>query len=1842
MKAGFFAQLKTLLWRNILLKRRNKGQLFQILIVIKSAVQPDVKPAAKFPVNHLADFPFHTSRPVFVTAPSGFDVDTTMAKISARLNGTQFLQYQTFTSQQEAEDKYLNSSQSDPVGIMFGYKSASEGGMNYAIRMSPGASVASDQVFTKDQGDCREDNADGASRYGCDVNKYLVSGFAQLQSAINQVLTEKETSSTLPSTEVDVQMMPKDEYTPNLTVLLTISSIYFVLAYTFFINFLTVNLVAEKEKKIREGMLMMGLRNSVFWLSWSLLYFVLILVVTVLITYFAVTADFFENSNPFLLFLLLMLYGMTIIALAFLLTPFFNKAKPAGLVASFSTLLLSMMYLVVSQTRMYTNDGIEYDVPVPAQWAMCLLSPCALALALDKGIYLDIVKGGMNFDTINEGFFPLYAPLVMLLVDVILYFLLAIYLDHVIPGEFGPRYSPLYFLQWSYWFPKQHSSYRMNGRSQGDNEDVITGPNIEPVLADMRSKCTLRIRDITKIFKSKKVTTTAVMRKTTLINMLTGVVPPTSGTATINGLDVTSSGDMEEIRTMCGICPQHNILYDELTAEEHLQIFAGIKGVPTDKMASEVSQSLKDVDMSDQAAVRSSKLSGGQKRKLSVAMALIGDPKIIFLDEPTAGMDPYSRRHLWSLLKKSKEGRVILLTTHFMDEADILADRKVIVSKGKLQCVGSSLFLKNRFGIGYHLNMVVKPGCNHETVTAFLQSHVTGIEFQRSHGKELAYTIPLAEVANFAKEMEEVAENEDAVGNPSCNNPANNLTQLGKSPDQNHTAVRSPAVAPKEVLPTVQDDRNRTLQCFLVMMKLRFKILNRSMESLILIIVLPIGLVASALSTSKTVSTDVDLPKPVQLTAAMYAQPQGLAYRALPDYLLVDTVNDATSQNFSDALNATYSVVKYHSGSVSLPHYVGTTIRAFDSTTGMLKSYIALYNDSAVHSLPAIINAISNVVLQLKLGSSSSKNIITYSLPWPDKNKRRFKMSSGSTSSTMIMGIAFTLVAPAFAAGAVSDRQCKSQLRISGMSFHMYWGTTFLFSLLVYLIPATACLTLVLRMQVPSLSTTGAVVMLILLFVTFIPACLMLSLVCSFFFENFETAQAVLANVFMMAGLIPYMAVSISDIFGWEHATTLHYIFLFIDPVYSIFGGFYYIDKVYFKALFMETETTVGDYFLFENKILICLLANLLDLFVGYLLLRILDVRSNGGSIRDALSFGFSNLIQDTPEDNTDRIMGEDEDVAKERERVEMLERSGAGGELRKVFIKNGSKQCWKKTEADEMKVAVRNLSFAVNKGEVFGLLGPNGAGKTTALSMMTGEVHPTQGKVVVANHQIHSNMSDALQWLGFCPQHDPLWDQVTLGEHFEVYAAELSGGTKRKLCYAMSMLGNPRVVLLDEPSTGMDPKSKRFLWDTISSSFEGQDRGAILTTHYMEEADALCTRVAIMVNGQMECLGPTQHLKSKYGSGYLLEVKLGGSGGATNEMLEQRVQEFERHLMTLFPNATCLESFAERAQYKIPSEDVGMLSATFTALESTKQTHRVEEYSFSQSTLEQVFLNFAKKQLEEGEDIENLEIKDPAARALSSANQRKMQTTCWPIYLQAVSDGSTKIFIMMIKEYRICMPLSVEEYRIGQLFMIAKHSHEQSEKGEGVEVVKNEAVEDPAHGRGQYTEKRCSFIPKFSIHIETRYEDNNGTSENCLGLSEDELQQREVDFVDIAFDELPAKHYKEAEDLRVFKSQKTGRGPLEEGWRERTEPIMCSYKLARVKFEVFGLQTKVESFTHKSVRDILLLGHRQAFAWIDDWYGLGIDDIREYEEKMNKETNQKVLAGRGRHSRSSTASTSE
>ena len=253
---------------------------------------------------------------------------------------------------------------------------------------------------------------------------------------------------------------------------------------------------------------------------------------------------------------------------------------------------------------------------------------------------------------------------------------------------------------------------------------------------------------------------------------------------------------------------------------------------------------------------------------------------------------------------------------------------------------------------------------------------------------------------------------------------------------------------------------------------------------------------------------------------------------------------------------------------------------------------------------------------------------------------------------------------------------------------------------------------------------------------------------------------------------------------------------------------------------------------------------------------------------------------------------------------------------LRKIYT-NG---CCSKPENDI--VAIKNLNFAIKPGECFGLLGLNGAGKTTTFKCITQELGQDNGKIYVNNKDISGHFSELNELFGYCPQFDAIFELLSVYENLEFYASikgikkdsisllvnamikemaldeftdkiagRLSGGNKRKLSVAISMLCNPPIILLDEPSTGMDPEARRFMWSVIHKmSTKGRKSSVIMTTHSMDEAETLCKRMGIMVNGEFVCMGKANQIKDKYGFGYEADVRI-------KPMNEQQKKEiFEKY----------------------------------------------------------------------------------------------------------------------------------------------------------------------------------------------------------------------------------------------------------------------------------------------------------------------------------------------------------
>uniref|UniRef100_A0A672UQS1 Cholesterol transporter ABCA5 n=1 Tax=Strigops habroptila TaxID=2489341 RepID=A0A672UQS1_STRHB len=1042
--------------------------------------------------------------------------------------------------------------------------------------------------------------------------------------------------------------------------------IYLVIAFSPFGYYLAIHIVAEKERKLKEFLKILGLHDTAFWLSWVLLYISLIFVMSILMAVIATASSLFPQSSAFVIFLLFFLYGVSSVSIPDLTE--FSHPIPMELFPFPSDLVLPIK-------ASGTNTA-----SVGAIGSGCLTHPHPIPRVFSSlGCCTGLNKSAV---TVKKLAFSLCYP-----------------------GEFGLRRTPFFFMKPSFW-SKHRKNYKELYESSV-NGSLSFSEIVEPVPLEFQGKEAIRISCVQKTFRKKGETVEALRNlsfdiyegqitallghsgtgKTTLMNILCGLCPPTDGFVSVYGHKVSEIDEMLEVRQIAGVCPQSDIHFDILTVEENLSIFAAIKGIPQNDLIQEVQKVLLDLDMQPIRDNQAKKLSGGQKRRLSVGVAVLGNPKVLLLDEPTAGMDPCSRHIVWNLLKNRKADRVTVFSTHFMDEADILADRKAVISQGMLKCLGSSLFLKSKWGIGYRLSMHIDAYCNTEATTSLIRQHIPAASLLQENDEQLVYTLPLKDMDKFAGLFSDLD-------------------------THSHLGVITYGVS----MTTLED----------VYLKLE-------------------------------VEAEIDQA----------------------DYSVFN------SQQVQDEMDT-------------------------KSLDDMEQSLLMLSETKAP--------AMSNTALWKKQVSTIAK---VHFLSLKRENKCvRIK--------------AYT------------------QLKIAGLYPSAYWtgqavvDLPLFFSILILMIGSLFAFHYGVYFYKPFLSLQ------IFCLIGYVPSVVLFTYVVSFTFKKVQNTKE------------------------------------FWSFIFSVVSSFTLVLPQLFYCPYLQ-----------------CV--------VWLFLLRCFELKNGGRTVRED-PFFRSVSFPDVPRDEN-----EDEDVKAERLRVQEVLSSPKSEEMPAILVSSLHKEFDERKEfllgRKIKKVATNHVSLCVKKGEILGLLGPNGAGKSTLINMLVGEIEPTSGQV--------------LKFVGYCPQTNPLWPDITLQEHFEIYGAikgmspsdvkevvkrissaldlkdhlqkttkKLGVGLKRKLCFALSMLGNPRVTLLDEPSTGMDPKAKQHMWRAIRAAFKNKERAAILTTHYMEEADAVCDRVAILVSGQLRCIGTVQHLKSKFGRGYFLEMKLKETADV------QQVEYLQSQILHIFPNA--------------------------------------------------------------------------------------------------------------------------------------------------------------------------------------------------------------------------------------------------------------------------------------------------------------------------------------------------
>ncbi|XP_053447493.1 retinal-specific phospholipid-transporting ATPase ABCA4 isoform X1 [Nycticebus coucang] len=561
--------------------------------------------------------------------------------------------------------------------------------------------------------------------------RYIWGGFAYLQDMVEQGITRSQAQAQVPI-GIYLQQMPYPCFVDDsfMIILNRCFPIFMVLAWIYSVSMTVKGIVLEKELRLKETLKNQGVSNAVIWCTWFLDSFSIMSMSIFLLTIFIMHGRILHYSDPFVLFLFLLAFATATIMQCFLLSTFFSKASLAAACSGviYFTLYLPHILCFTWQDRLTAQ----------LKMTVSLLSPVAFGFGTEYLVRFEEQGLGLQWSNIGKSpvegdEFSFLMSMKMMLLDAALYGLLAWYLDQVFPGDYGTPLPWFFLLQESYWLGGEGCSTREE-RALERTEPVteeMEDPEYPEGIYDSFFERELPglvpgvcVKNLVKVFEP--YTRPAVDRlnitfyenqitaflghngagKTTTLSILTGLLPPTSGTVLIGGKDIETS--LDAIRQSLGMCPQHNILFHHLTVAEHILFYAQLKGRSWEEAQLEMEAMLEDTGLHHKRNEEAQDLSGGMQRKLSVAIAFVGDAKVVVLDEPTSGVDPYSRRSIWDLLLKYRSGRTIIMSTHHMDEADLLGDRIAIISQGRLYCSGTPLFLKNCFGTGFYLTLVRK------------------------------------------------------------------------------------------------------------------------------------------------------------------------------------------------------------------------------------------------------------------------------------------------------------------------------------------------------------------------------------------------------------------------------------------------------------------------------------------------------------------------------------------------------------------------------------------------------------------------------------------------------------------------------------------------------------------------------------------------------------------------------------------------------------------------------------------------------------------------------------------------------------------------------------------------------------------------------------------------------------------------------------------------------------------------------------------------------------------------------------------------------------------------------
>ncbi|OWK64540.1 Retinal-specific ATP-binding cassette transporter, partial [Lonchura striata] len=1562
--------------------------------------------------------------------------------------------------------------------------------------------------------------------------RYIWGGFAYLQDMIEHGIIKTQTSTEVPL-GIYLQQMPYPCFVDDV-FMITLNRafpIFMVLAWIYSVSMTVKSIVLEKEMRLREAMKNRGITNGVIWCTWFLDSFSMMAVSTLLLTALIMHGQVLHYSNPLLFFLFLLTFTTATIMQCFLFSTFFSKANLAAACSGviYFTLYLPHIVCFVWQDRLTVNLKIlagtmgYHSLGISLCWNPIGLVPEAQKLRKQQ---LLMVRDCHHWESWQ-------VPLNLECRAIIRVIREKCPESEGVDQKTTEREKNESNTNKSEEPEKTEEKSDGQGKKDGKNKQCKHKREKEPgeqgkPKTDVQDKDEINIntffepeptglipgvciQNLVKIFANRPKPAvdginitfyegqiTAFLGhngagKTTTMSILTGLFPPTSGTVLVGGLDIQTH--MDSIRHRLGMCPQHNILFNHLTVAEHILFYSQLKGRSREEAEQELETMLEDMGLTHKRNEEAQNLSGGMQRKLSVAIAFVGEAKVVVLDEPTSGVDPYSRRSIWDLLLKYRPGRTIILSTHHMDEADILGDRVAIISQGKLFCSGSPVFLKNCFGSGFYLTLVRKmrttkmgratsfcscgsqcscscSSCVHggeegapeleldgdlNELAEVIHHHIPEAKLIESIGQELIYLLPNKNFKqrSYASLFRELEETLDDLGLSSfgvsdtpleevflkvtaesnsemqkTGDTQENGSALGKTPTENKSAEQTalktndasqmPVGRPGDQNEGRGSRQYKGFQLVHQQMKAllikRFHHASRSHKDFLAQVVLPASFVLLSLVLTVIIPPFGEYPA-LTLHPWIYGQQFTFFSNERPGNEQMVSLTHAflnkpgfgirCMKNQPLFLKSKYWVNEQRYGGISiggrLPvlHVSGDQIVNFLSDLGRMINVTGVwFNNKGWHAMVSFLNVANNAILRANLRTGQDPEeygITAINHPLNLTKEQLSEVTVLTTSVDAVVAIcvifAMSFIPASFVLYLIQERVTKAKHLqfVSGVSPVTYWLTNFMWDIMNYALSAGMVVAIFTGFNKKAYASPANLPVLVALLLLYgIPSTAYVTLSCinlfvginssaiTFILELFENNPG---EEFFPSSTVGFLQqeTALHELLQQESISQATVLCKLLQcesiPQAIVLPRLLQHRSLFHRSLLKFNKTL-------KNVLLVlphfCLGRGLIDLAMNQ---AVTEVYARFGEERvsdpfqwdfvgknlvamalQGVVFFFLNLLMQHrlfstrwfAETAMSPIINEDEDVAEERKR-----------------IMNGGN----KTDILQLQELTK----------CFGLLGVNGAGKTTTFKMLTGDTDVTSGDAVVAGSSILTHISNVHQNMGYCPQFDAIDDLLTGREHLYLYArlrgvpaeeikrvaewgiqklglplyadhlaGTYSGGNKRKLSTAIALIGCPPLILLDEPTTGMDPQSRRLLWDSIVGVLR-DGRAVVLTSHSMEECEALCTRLAIMVQGTFKCLGTIQELKYKFGDGYIVTLKI----KAPKSGLPPDPAPAEKFIRINFPGSLQREKHYNMLQYQICSSS---LAKIFRLIISNKENLHIEEYSVSQTTLDQVFVNFAKQ----------------------------------------------------------------------------------------------------------------------------------------------------------------------------------------------------------------------------------------------------------------------------------------